>query len=242
MIPMDDDNNNEESFSPNDLVVSRGGTSWGYDSFMERGEGPLAMNTSRDSLGHDPTTRAFQDATGREGSIRVDPVVGVVHKNTAFHSKYSEPIEPSQGEGKTIRFADIIATDMDEMDETLPQDCQWQESSLVETSDDDDQANDESSTRSDGSEHENKRIRQQLLYAVSGAGFMAFLVWGGKKVIDIFQKRVEEEEEDRVGGADVWGNNPIAEHLQIKDTAKGFFVNQGNKTSAPSTVGGTLNM
>jgi hypothetical protein len=155
----------------------------------------------------------------------------------------SSLLEPSQTETtKTIRFADIIATDI-EATLTL-QDCHWMESSLDTASHDHDDAEDASSTRSEESEEENTRIQQQLLYAVSGAGFVAFLVWGGRKLLDLFKKRVEDEEDDRAGGG-YWGSNPLEEHLdiqdavkgRIKDAIKGMFAT----SAAPGAVNGTLN-
>jgi hypothetical protein len=144
-------------------------------------------------------------------------------------------------EGKTIRFADIIATDMEASSaQHLHHNC-WIEPSLVETAEEDDE--EEASIRSEESEDDRTRIYQQLLYALSGAGFVVFLVWGGKKIRDLFKKRVEEEEDDRAGGG-FWGNNPIEEHLQITDTVKGKIKDavQGmfTSTSSPGAVGGTL--
>jgi len=152
-------------------------------------------------------------------------------------------LESSQTEiTKKIRFADIIATDM-EATLTL-QDCHWMESSLETASHHDADDEDESSTRSEESEEENTRIQQQVLYAVSGAGFVAFLVWGGRKLRSLFKKRAEDEEDDRVGGG-YWGSHPIEDHLEIqvavrgriKDAINGMFV----RSAAPGTVNGTLN-
>ena len=109
----------------------------------------------------------------------------------------------------------------------------------LETADEVDQDEDASSQMSEESEDENTRIRKQLWYAVSGAGVVALLGWTSKKILQLVHRRVEEEEDDRVaGGGDVWGANPISEHLQIKEVAKGMFVNQGNKGSPSHTVSG----
>ena len=155
----------------------------------------------------------------------------------------SSLLEPSQADSnKKIRFADIIATDMEAT--LTQQDHLWMESSLETVSHDDCDEDDESSTRSEESEDENTRIHQQLWYAVSGAGFVALLVWGGRKLLDLFKKRVDEEEDDRVGGG-YWANNHIEEHLEIQDAVKGRIKDAIRgmfaRSAAPGAVNGTLN-
>ena len=111
---------------------------------------------------------------------------------------------PAAMTGKTIRFADIIATDMEAL----------HSSSLKQ---------DEASPMRDESEDEDATIREDLFHSVTR--------WAGRKVLDFIRKRVDEEDEDRIAGGDVWGNNPIADHLQIKDSVKALVANYGNRNS-----------
>ena len=254
----------DESFSPNDLK------SRGHRTFVERGERAMVINKSRKSPGKEPP-HAFDVATGKkEASILAaqtgcdeDQMVGIVHKNLSFPTSYMAVLDSPHVEGKKIRFADIVATDMEatftlqdlhwrepsletsDIDER-ENDCQWIESSLetVSHDDDDNDDDDESSTRSEESEEEKARIHQQLLFAVSGAGFVAFLAWGGRKLLDLFKKRVEDEEDDRAGGG-YWANNQIEEHLEIQDAVKGRIKDavkgMFTRSAAPGAVNGTLN-
>ena len=143
---------------------------------------------------------------------------------------------------KTIRFAEVIATDM----ESIPPDSsreiplassQQGEVSTMPNSSADDSACDTSKIMGD----EDRIIRQHLYDAVSRAAVRDALGWTARKVLQLFHKRVDEEEDDRVGGGDLWGNNPIGDQLQIKDIAKGMFVNDENKGSKDGAAVGVLN-
>jgi hypothetical protein len=108
----------------------------------------------------------------------------------------------------------------------------------LETSGDADQDEDLSSQMSEEFVDEDARIRQQFWYTVSGAGAVVLLGWTGKRILQLLHRRVDEEEDDRVAGGDVWGSNHISDHLQLKEVAKGMFANQGNKGSPSPAASG----
>ena len=260
-----DDDGSFVGYKSQDLACP-GKASWAHDSSIERGAEPKAMNTSIATMGHSPNTfRQWNGIHTVQGTMQsvieqqedLDNLCDLFHDALPFPTSYD--LEPSDMTGKKIRFSDIIATDMEAISWLRPHssldvpfaseqadssnsfssiDPIGQETTL-ETADEVDQDEDASSQKSEESEDEDTRIRQQLWYAVSGAGVVALLGWTSKKILQMFHRRVEEEEDDRVaGGGDVWGANPISEHLQIKEVAKGMFVNQGNKGSPSHTVSG----
>ena len=162
-------------------------------------------------------------------------------------------------QGKKIRFAKIIATDMettswlpphgyldvpfvseprDNITSITSLDLFGQEEAHELSDHVVDEDEDGSSQMSEESEDEDTRIRRQLWYAVSGAGAVALLGWTGKKILQLVHRRVEEEEDDRVAGGDVWGSNPMSDHLQLKEAAKGMFLDQGNKSSPSHAASG----
>jgi len=238
---------------------------WAQSPSIEHGAETTAMNTTMTMMGHYP--HAFlpkDDIHTMERSMEllaepqgdINDVDEVFHDALPFPSSYDH--EPSDIPGKKIRFAKIIATDMETTSWLLPHghldvpfaseprestnsmtslDLHGQETTH-EASDEDDQDEDASSQMSEESEDENTRIRRQLWYAVSGAGVVALLGWTAQKILQRVHRRVDEDEDDRVAGGDVWGNNPISDHLQLKEIAKGMFTNQGNKGSPSPAVSG----
>ena len=205
---------------------------------------------------HDTKNDVFIDSKGSTPLLNrrdKNDVSDVVFPNVVqFSSSYDNDLSNSIRD-KKVRFADAIAADMEAASWLTPhghwdvpsaseqRDCTnclavvdmlEQETTWV------DQGEDVSSQISEESVNEDTRMRRQLWYAVSGAGVMTLLGWTVGKILQLFQKRVDEEDDDRVGGGDMWGNNPIADQLQIKEAAKGMIVNQGNKSSPSHSVSG----
>jgi len=188
----------------------------------------------------------------------IDNHIGVLHEALPFSSP-CDHVPASYMKDKKIRFADIIATEMEATSRTPPHghfdvsfsnderdnsksltllELLEHEETLETTDGVDEDEEDVSSQISEESVKERTRMRRQLWYAVSGAGVLALLGWSGSKILQLFKNRVDDEDDDRVAGGDVWGNNPIGDHLQIKEAAKGMFVKQGNKSSPSHSASG----
>jgi len=221
LIQSDDDtcptlDNHEERFTGSSLPVASVDPSscrWD-DSFVERGVAP-----TRD-----------HDVSGNTLSL--------------FPSPYL--LEPSEVmASKTIRFAEVIATDMESTPPDSSRDIpltssQQDDVSTIPNSGPDDSDCDKSKIMCVQSGDEDTIIRQHLYDAFGRAAVRDALGWTARKVLRLFHQRVEEEEEDRVGGGDLWGNNPIGDQLQIKDFAKGMFVKDENKESKEGAVVGAI--
>ena len=255
------DDNDFACCLPKGIQASNDKASWENDSFLERGENPNATSPTR--VDRDPNCIQNDIFLDEKESTQLLNRRDTCNDSEDFHEALplSSPCdhEPSFGTDKKIRFADIIATDMEATSGTPPQghfavlfsseerdnresltllDLLEQDATLETTDGVDEDEDDVSFQMSEESVNERTRIRQQLWYAVSGAGVMALLGWTGSKILQLFQKRVDEEDDDRVAGGDMWGNSPIGDHLQIKETATGLFVNQGNKSSPSHSANG----
>ena len=242
-------------------ISSPDNASWAHYSFIERGEDPNAMNmTIMDHSAHvrDGVSMVEEGSTqlSTESQGDMHGVDEVFHDTLPFPSSYHHE-EPLDIQGKKIRFANIIATDMettlwlpphgyldapfasersDSMNGVTSLDLLGQEPTL-ETSDHVvDQDEDGSSQMSEESEDEETMIRERFLYAVSGAGAVALLGWTWRKILQLVHRRVQEEEDDHVVGGNVWGDNPMSDHIQLKEVAKGMFANQGNKSSPSDSL------
>jgi hypothetical protein len=235
--------------------AAKDAASWVLDSAIERGEGQPLMNRNKTLPGKD--AQVFQeDPNDEEESMQRHHGQGETEHETRaaqgsrhllFPVTY---IDSSAIAGKRIRFADIIATDMDTTSSSSYHLSSFARERTVHVIDNDSEETNFSNVVSfcDDHDEESSQMKEKLmddhrlLSTTRVAGMLTVFGWAGHRILELFHRRVQQQkdEDEGVAGGDVWGDNPVIEHFQIKDVAKGLFTKHGNHGTTAGTASGGL--